>query len=238
MAIVKIRNPSIKKSSIRKSSIRKSSAKILKSESSLEKTRRIRLEKDAKDLKNKKDKEKADKVEKDRQAVIIRSYLDKLQAQIKEKNLESFWTFPDRKGFKKIHIGRDDIEKLVKSDIKKYQNRPVVHFSLHFYHNEKNTFERKMDIWFGVLFTTYELDKDCRMNNPLSHISGGHAIWKTEDFKVTKFSLKLIEELMYPVVARKHSCTSITGVKITKILADLKRKRVNLDDLLTPLAGV
>jgi hypothetical protein len=74
--------------------------------------------KEAKAIQDKKNKEVADLAEKKRMANIIRPYLTKLEAQIKEKQLYKFWTFSDRSGFKKFYATMKEIKQLVKSDIK------------------------------------------------------------------------------------------------------------------------
>ena len=211
----------------------------IKKESSLQKTRRMRLEKEAKEIQDKKDKAKADLEEKMRRAEIIRPYLTKLEAKIKEKNLYKFWTFTDRSGFKKIHASMKEIKQLVKSDIERFKRRKIAAFTISFYHNDaENTLHRSLDIWLGVSFTVYEMDNDCRMDNPKYRAMGGHYIWKTEDFKTTKFSFKLLEEIMRPVVDEKYDCTSLMGFRVTEVIKDLKKIKVNLSDILNPLAGI
>jgi hypothetical protein len=67
---------------------------------------------------------------------------------------------------------------------------------------------------------------------------GGHYVWKTEDFATTKFSFKLAEEIMRPVVDEKFDCTSLMGFQITDVIKDLKKIKVDLSDILKPLANV
>lgn len=211
----------------------------IRKESAYEKVSREMDEKETKNILDAKNKIKYANAELERQAKIIRPYLDKLESQIDEKNLKTFWTFPDRVGFKKIHKSTDDIKKQVKSDIPRYQNRPLVRFSIAFHQCEKDTStHRKDDIWLGVQFTVFYIDKDGRIDNPVNHATGCHFIWQSGDFKTTKFSLKLLEEIMYPVVDRKQSCTSLMGFPLTGILKQLKSKKIDLNEYLNPLAGV
>jgi hypothetical protein len=67
---------------------------------------------------------------------------------------------------------------------------------------------------------------------------GGHFVWKTEDFKTTKFSFKLLEEIMRPVYNVKYDCTSLMGFQISDVIKDLKKNKVDLSDILKPLAKV
>lgn len=211
----------------------------IREEDAFARTVRLRLEKEAKDIMDAKNKIKYDKAEKERQAKIIRPYLERLEAQVDEKNLRTFFVFPDRTGFKKIHMNVKEMKKFVLTNVDKYKNRPVVFFTISFHHDEPdNSLHRKFDIWMGCGFTVFYMDDNCRFDNPMKPAFGGHYMWKTEDFKTTKFSLKLIEEIMYPVVAKKTDFTSLLGYRITEVITILKKIKVDLSDILNPLAGV
>jgi len=43
---------------------------------------------------------------------------------------------------------------------------------------------------------------------------------------------------MHVIVNGKHSCSSLTGFHIEKVLKDLKNKKIDLSDHLSPLAGL
>ena len=63
-----------------------------------------------------------------RAAKIIVPYLKLLEQQLDDKHL-SFWTFPDRAGFKKIkQTNFQEIQKLVKSDVKSMLIEKYVNF--------------------------------------------------------------------------------------------------------------
>ena len=208
-------------------------------EDPLDRTTRERKEKEAKKIKDESDKIKDDLVKKERQANIIRPYLDNLQAQIQEKGIQDFWTFSDRKGFKKFRGSMSKVQKLLKSDIPKYKNRKIAYFTIMFHQNEKeDSLHRKFDIWMNASFTITQIDSKGSMDNPLRTSLGANISWKSDDFKTTKFSLKLIEELMYPVNDKIAGYTSLMGFPVTWVLEDLKKKKIDLSEFCNPLAGV
>ena len=186
-----------------------------------------------------KEKEKvlANKMEEERLEKIVLPYLDKLEKQLEEKNLKIFWTFPDRAGFKKIKIPDfDRIQELVKLDIPKYANRKICLIQLSFLQNKSKThIYIKHGILLIVSLSVFHMDKDCMLNG--KNIPNGATFnWVLEDFKLTKPTFKLIEALMYPVSDYKYQCMGLSGLPITFGIKDLKKKKINLDDDLTPLA--
>ena len=209
-------------------------------ESTLQRVSREMDEKEAKKIKDEKDKIKDDQNEKKRQAVIIRPYLDNLRAQIQEKDIQDFWTFTDRKGFKKFRATYGEVKQLLKSDKKRFQNRRIAYLTIAFHQDEKETtMHRKNDIWLGVSFCIWQVDEDCNMTNPTFPSTGGHVCWKSDDFKTTKFSLKLIEKIMNIVNDNKAAYTSLLGLPITWIVDDLKtKKKIDISKYLNPLADV
>lgn len=200
---------------------------------------RERLEKEAKIIQDKKDTTKVKKIEKQRQAEIIRPYLEKLHTQIYEKNIQEFWTFTDRKSFKKFYGKIAEVRKFLKSDIHRFQNRKIAYFAIAFHNKEKETtMHRVNDIWLTVTFTVYHLDDKCNMNNSLHPATGGNIVWKTEDFALTKFSLSLMQNILYAVSDEIALYTSIIGFQISYVLKDLKKKRLDLYTCCKPLANI
>jgi hypothetical protein len=192
-------------------------------------------EKEARELADKKQAEKDALKEKKRAEKVIKSYLDKLEVQIKEKNLLSFWVFPDVKGFKKIgnRFNYKKISKLIQDDLDKYANRQIVQFQLLFQQNEDvMTIHRKVGNWFLVEMMLYEIDD----KGILKNTSGCHYAWRNGDFKITKFSFKLLETIMYPIANGVHSCVSILGIPLWNVIEQLQKKGVDFTDVLKPLA--
>ena len=187
-----------------------------------------------------KEKEKvlANKMEEERLEKIVLPYLDKLEKQLEEKNLKIFWTFPDRAGFKKIKIPDfDRIQELVKLDIPKYANRKICLIQLSFLQNDPITdIYRKHGILLIVSLSVFHMDKNCMLNGK-NKSAGCTFNWTLKDFKLTKPTFKLIESIMHIVTDGKYQSIGFSGIPISVVLNDLKKKKINLDDDLTPLAG-
>lgn len=61
--------------------------------------------------------------------------------------------------------------------------------------------------------------------------------WKLDDFKTTKFSFKLLEIIYREVESKRKICPSLLGIPLTRIIEDLKKRRVDFSDTLKPLKG-
>ena len=211
---------------------------IVKEESGYAKIKREGREQREAVINKEKEKVLANKMEEERLEKIVLPYLDKLEKQLEEKKTDIFWTFPDRAGFKKIKIPDfDRIQELVKLDIPKYTNRKICSIQLSFLQNDLITdIYRKSGILLIVSLSVYHMDKKCNLvgkNKP----AGCDINWKLQDFQLTKPTFKLIEALMHLVTDGKFQAPSLSGFPIKFIINDLKKKKINLDDDLTPLAG-
>ena len=229
MAIIKI-----KKS---KKPLPKLSKKVSDTETPLAKIIRLRKEKEAKEIKDAKDKALAKIAEEKRLEKLVIPYLDKLQDQIVEKDLLSFWTFLDEPGFKKIkYMSVDNMKKFISKDSERYKNGRVALISMSFHHHDKpNTTIRAAGYYFAVSISVFAIDKNGVLDD--SKAWGADLAWGLEDFKTTKFSFKLIETILKPVGKRKATFASLLGFPITKVINDLKEIKVKFDKVLTPLAG-
>jgi hypothetical protein len=199
------------------------------------KIRRERREKEARELADKKQAEKDALKEKKRAEKVIKSYLDKLEVQIKEKNLLNFWSFPDVKGFKKIwnFYNYKQIDKVIQDDLDKYANRQVMRFHITFSQNESVTsLARTNGNWFTVHMMLFEINN----KGDIKNTNSCHYAWRNGDFKITKFSFKLLETIMYPIANHIHGCASILGIPLWNVIEQLQLKGVDFTDVLKPLA--
>ena len=206
-----------------------------KTESAYERISREMDEKEAKELADKKQAEKDALKEKKHAEKVIKSYLDKLEVQIKEKNLQNFWSFPDVKGFKKIwnKYSYKQIDKIVQDDLVRYKNRKIIQFNIIFVQNEsKSSLARKNGNWLLLDMMLFEIDDKGTFKNT----SGCRYAWRNDDFKITKFSFKLLETIMYPIANGVHSCVSILGIPLWNVIEQLQKKGVDFTDVLKPLA--
>jgi hypothetical protein len=62
--------------------------------------------------------------------------------------------------------------------------------------------------------------------------------WEEEDFRVSKLSFKLLNEIMHLVADDKHKCVDIYGIPLSKVVNDLQKKNIDITDVLSPLAGI
>lgn len=177
-----------------------------------------------------------EKNEKLRAESIIIPYLESLDMQITDKHLWSFWAWPDRKGFKKINkMTYADMKDFVKED-KKYADRLIAHFKLFTGHTNK--YSRADRTWISVDISIFHIDENNNIKNKKDPSWGCHIIWNDDDFKISKLSFKLLEELMRIVAAKRHRCESLAGYRLTTVIKDLKKKKIDISDVLNPLAGI
>jgi len=176
----------------------------------------------------------SDKKIENKNTEIISEHVDKIIKSLKEKKIFSFWTFADRSGFKKIKgMSFKDMQKTLKSDIEKYKNRQICEIKILPYAKPD-----KYGTWLSIGIWSITTDDEANMEGKAVKNNGCGIMWKEQDFRVTKFSLKLIEAITHIIADGKHSCSNMTGFHVEKVLKDLKGKKIDLSDHLTPLAGL
>jgi hypothetical protein len=201
---------------------KKSKSKKIEEESSFDRVSREMDEEHTKKVKRTEEKVIIDSLERERRHKLFKLYLDKLETQLKEKGMLSFWTFADRKGFKKFSGSDKKIDKMLKGDINKYRNRQLAEYIIQFHHNEKENSIFNID------------DEGLRIGkNKFYECS---ITWKDADFGISKFSLKLIEKFLKPLADNKINCSSIFGLTL-RFVIDHYKEKVGMDfsDVLQPL---
>lgn len=164
---------------------------------------------------------------------VVHDYMVKLAKTIKEKDLDAFWTFADRSGFKKIkNMTFNEMRDAMKEDIETYKNRQLVHIKINT-HIPSNQHGTHLFVNILVIFT----DNEANIKGRSVRTNSCTMIWNTDDFKFTKFSLKLVEEIIEPIAEQIHSCGSFTGFSIKYVVDSLKKKKVFLKHI-SPLAGL
>jgi hypothetical protein len=152
-----------------------------------------------------------------------------------------FWTFVDIKGFKKIRMKTiEQMQEYINKDIDKYKNRQVAEISIAFRHKlPKDSFERKQGIWLTASITVFQSDETGNIRNKKKFPSRSCAIrWEEEDFRVSKLSFKLLERIMHLVAENKHTCPDLYGISLHRIVDELKKKKIDISDVLSPLKGI
>lgn len=226
---------------IRKVSKTDSKYNSKKEEDSYEKRESAREQKRELEKERKKQQELEAEEERLRQEEIVMDYLDNLKEQIDKKDSWSFWTFPDRSGFKKLkNMDSKKMQKLIHEDLDKYKNRRVVSFGIADIH--RNTSPTSQRNQFGTMLAVklrvWTINDDGSFSKRPRDNWGADFTWEVEDFKTTKFSFKLLERIMEPVAAKKITCVSLTGYPIAALIKDLKKLKYDLSDILNPLAGL
>jgi hypothetical protein len=168
---------------------------------------------------------------------IIKTYIDNLDKQLKEKDLYAFWTFPDRSGFKKFKFEtRDDMQEFINQNINKYKNRIICKLSISTYKNFIGTGFTKYNIQIMLNMDFYNIDDKGVIKTKGAW--GGRFVWEKDDLKITKFTWKFVEKLLIPGANDEISYISFTGYPIHGLLKDLKRLKIDMSDVLHPLAGL
>jgi len=217
----------------------KKESKNFEEEDSLDRKIRLRKEKQAKEVLDAKQKILDDAKEKTRMESIIEPYLENLKEKLNEKKSRGFYVFPDRSGFKKIKESDKYIEKLLQSDPKKYGGRNIAYFSIGIQEEPKKgaiiSFKRDDGIHILVDIIIKPIDKNGKFT---SKQWGRRINWRNYDFKTTKLTFKLLENIMHPLVKLNYYSVSIIGESITSFIKDLEKLGYKFDDGLSPLSGV
>lgn len=205
----------------------------LSKESVFQKITRLRVEKEADEKAAAKQKLIDDAKEKKRMESIVIPYIENLEKQLREKESHVFWTFPDRSGFKKIRTSHKELQKTIYEDIKKYADRKVLAVRV-IPHND--SWSEKHGVYLNCAVSVYNIDKKGRIigDNKAGCLIG----WKLEDFKISKFSFKLLERIIDPIEKKKYICNAVIGIPLAFVLKNLEELGYNFDDVLSPLAGV
>jgi hypothetical protein len=210
----------------------------LTGESPFKKSLREMREQRAKDLQDKKEKEILALEEKKKNETIIRIYLDKLDKQLSDKKLHVFHTFPDKPGFKKYTGGEVFVEKFVAKDPAKYANQKIVVFNIMFHQNQKeDSFKRSAGSWLSVGMNVFCPNEKGKLRHREYLVHSANYVWRIQDFKVTRFTFKLLEAIMHPVVNKKADYSSL-GVFLSFVISNLEKKGFKMKEFLNPLAGI
>jgi hypothetical protein len=171
---------------------------------------------------------------KEQKEKIIVDYITKLEQTLKDSDLQSFWVFADRSGFKKIKgINQGKMQKILKTNVKKYANRELCQIKI-----IPSYKPDKYGTYLLVSILVLYLDGDANMQGREVKTNSCEFLWSMDDFKITKFSFKLIERMMHIVANYEHSCTSFMGFHIEKVINDMKKRKIDISECLTPLSGI
>jgi hypothetical protein len=185
------------------------------------------------------DTEKKKKVKRPQKEIddVIKQHLDKLDEKLGDE--VTFWTFPDLKGFKRIQMNTlEQMQAYINKDVEKYKNRKVCEISTCFRHRTKDFVKRENRIWLTVSVLVLGIDDKGSLHGKKNFNNMCAVRWEEEDFRVSKLSFKLLKEIMHLVADDKHQCIDLYGIPLHKVVTDLKKKNIDISDVLSPLAGI
>jgi hypothetical protein len=181
-------------------------------------------------------------VEKKREAGIITTYLDKLEKQIRDKKLSSFYVFADNAGFKKYNGGPSTIQKIFDENPEKYIGKKIASFGIFYHQNEKeeDSFNRRRGAWLSVTLQIFcPNNQTGKISNYDSKAYGVNFYWRTEDFKKTRFTFKFLEMIMLAFLDKYSDLSiSLKGLTLERLFYYLDERKVAYKHLLNPLAGL
>ena len=186
------------------------------------------------------DTEKKKKVKRPQKEIddVIKQHLDKLDEKLGDDI--TFWTFPDLKGFKRIQMKTlTQMQAYINKDVEKYKNRKVCEISIASWHRaSKDSLLRKHSIWLTASVLVLGIDDKGSLHSKKNFNNMCDVRWEEDDFRVSKLLFKLLKEIMHLVADDKHQCVDLYGIPLSKVVADLKKKKIDLTDVLSPLAGI
>lgn len=164
---------------------------------------------------------------------VIKKYMEKIDSKIKENKLESFWIFPETGFTKKYRKTFTEIEKMTKKSPEKYSGKTILDIKLMTLHNDYESIPGKKGAWLVVDISAFPIGEKGEL---LNREGWGIGIqWKEEDFKIGKFTFKMLEHLADIMYKKKLEITGSFGMRFKSFLKELKSEKINIDSYLTPL---
>jgi len=197
-------------------------------------------EREAKELIAQKEAAKAEKKETERKHKIIMKYMVKLDKKLNETVGDGFYSWVDDPKFGKFSMSKEEVDEMVEQNPEKYAGRHLAEFYIKSFHDkrkEKQLFFDK-DTWLYVSIYVYNVKKNGKIEYTNSR--GGNWVWRTDDFKITKFSFKFLEFLMREVFDKEiYNFTDLGGVPLSFMIKCIKEEGFKFPEgILQPLAGV
>lgn len=212
---------------------------INKKESSLARRVRERKERAEAEKLAKKQQEIDAQNEEERKHKVIYKYMEKLDAKLKETIGQGFWVWVDDPKFKKIlDMGKSDLQKMILKNVDKYKGTRLAEIyirSSHKDHGKKSMLFANKDTWINCAIGIFNIDD----KGVLKYMQGCIWSWRTDDFKISKFSYKLIRHLMHIIDRGIYKCGMLDGEPLSYMLKNMKQRGAKFPkDILVPLSGV
>jgi hypothetical protein len=171
---------------------------------------------------------------------IITTYLDKLEKQIRDKKLSSFYVLADNAGFKKFNGSSGTIQKMFDENPEKYIGKKIASFTIFYHqHDKENDFDSLKDVWLSVTLQIFcPNNQTGKISNYDSKAHGVKFYWRTEDFRKTRFTFKFLEMIMHAFIDKYSDLRSLKGMTIERLFYHLDKRKIAYKHLLNPLAGL
>ncbi len=194
-------------------------------------TQEKKLEKERIEMEKKEAKRKYD---------IIMNYMTKFANTLYEKELDEFWVFPDKPGFKKITSKKfNEMKKVFVQNPDKYKGTRLCFVKILPHHDDENeSFMKRYGIWLRIKLTSFHIGEKGDITNKLHRDYSSLIMWETPDFAISKPTFKFIETMVQLTMGKKHVFPSLLGVPLTQVMGILKKYKVDISDSFTPLAGI
>ncbi len=162
---------------------------------------------------------------------VVKEYIESLDKQLKEKKLFSFCVFPEQ-GFKnKMRESTEELKKLTKKEAGKHEY--IACIKINTLNDQRDSILGKAGGWLYASINVIPIDKDGKWLSKKGWNTNMH--WKVDDFKITKFSLKLLETLMQYVIRKKLEIAGTFGVPFNELVEELGYKKIDISSIFTPL---
>ena len=198
---------------------------------------RERREKESREAAERKAIAISEKKEYERKNKHILDYLEKLMIQLNNKKYTRFYMFTDTKSTKKMTEDLDTLIKKFKKSPEKYGNRTIAEFKMVSVNkSRKDSVLRDHGIYISAGIRIFPIDTNGNIHQERTWQCD--FIWLMDDFMLTKFSLKLIEQMAFIITKSRLSKPGLIGIPISVLLQDLKNRGYEFKEYLKPLAGL
>lgn len=158
---------------------------------------------------------------------MTEEYLDKLDAQLKEKDLYDFWIMAERADFKPLEERNPDkVLRKIKKNPGKYQGKTIANVIL-----EVNKKELKNDGYvFMFKIGVFRVHEDGSIDKKRGDSWGLKVNYKLEDLATRKFKLKDLHKIINYCGAGILHNDDFNGASFKNFMKMLKNKQISLDD--------
>ena len=128
----------------------------------------------------------------------IIEYLKDLDKKLKERHTQSFWALPDNIIFKVFKdYTKTDWQKRLKENYTRYKNKHLARISINIT-TSKSTWYKSTGILLQISIDIFKIHDNGTINTKFGDSWGALIAFKENDFKISKFSIKLVLTGFHP----------------------------------------